>query len=93
MREEILQRLQPIFAEVFEDDGITVTEQTTADDVEKWDSLTHLTLIYEVESEFGMMTSFIVCFLSRGRAACVLVQCFSACSERTVPHQGQQAAP
>jgi len=54
MREEILQRLQPIFAEVFEDDGITVTEQTTADDVEKWDSLTHLTLIYEVESEFGM---------------------------------------
>jgi len=54
MREEILQRLQPIFAEVFEADGITVTEQTTADDVEKWDSLTHLTLIYEVESEFGM---------------------------------------
>ena len=54
MREEIMKRLQPIFAEVFEDESVVVTEQTTADDIEKWDSLTHLTLIYEVESEFGM---------------------------------------
>lgn len=53
-REEILEQLQPIFAEVFEEDDLVVTEQTTAADVEKWDSLSHLTLIYEVEMEFDM---------------------------------------
>ena len=53
-RKEILKRLQPIFAEVFEDENIQLTEATTAADVDKWDSLSHLTLIYEVESEFGM---------------------------------------
>ncbi len=53
-REEILEQLQPIFAEVFEDDTLVVTEQTTAADVEKWDSLSHLTLIYEVEMNFGI---------------------------------------
>ena len=53
-REEVLKRLQPIFAEVFEDENIEVTETTTAAAVDKWDSLSHLTLIYEVESEFGM---------------------------------------
>lgn len=53
-REEILEQLQPIFAEVFEDDALVVTEATTACDVEKWDSLSHLTLICEVEMEFGM---------------------------------------
>lgn len=53
-REEILEQLQPIFAEVFEEDDLVVTEQTTAADVEKWDSLSHLTLIYEVEMEFNM---------------------------------------
>lgn len=55
--EEILERLNPIFAEVFEDDDLVVNEETTAADVEKWDSLSHLTLVYEVEMEFDMKFS------------------------------------
>ena len=52
-RQEVLERLQPLFSEVFEEE-VELTEETTAEDVEKWDSLSHLTMIYEVESEFGM---------------------------------------
>ena len=52
-RNEVLERLQPLFSEVCEEE-VELTEETTANDIEKWDSLSHLTMIYEVESEFGM---------------------------------------
>lgn len=52
-REEILEKVNDIFHDVFDDDSIVVVEETTADDVEDWDSLMHITLISEVESEFG----------------------------------------
>lgn len=52
-REEILAKVNDIFHDVFDDDSIVVVEATTADDVEDWDSLMHITLISEVESEFG----------------------------------------
>ncbi|MDE6686510.1 MAG: acyl carrier protein [Lachnospiraceae bacterium] len=52
-REEILKKVNDIFHDVFEDDSIVVVEETTADDVEDWDSLMHITLISEVESAFG----------------------------------------
>ena len=53
-REEVLERLQPVFRDVFDDDGITVTEETTAADVDGWDSLEHINLVNAVEQEFGM---------------------------------------
>lgn len=52
-REEVLEKVNDIFHEVFDDDSIAVTEETTADDVEDWDSLMHITLISEVEAAFG----------------------------------------
>ena len=52
--EEIFERLKVVFRDVFDDDGITVNEETTAEDIEDWDSLNHITLIDAVESEFGM---------------------------------------
>ncbi len=52
--EEIFERLNGVFRDVFDDDSITVNEDTTADDIEDWDSLNHITLIDAVESEFGM---------------------------------------
>lgn len=51
-REEILERVNEIFVEVFDDDSIVITEETTADDIEDWDSLMHITLISEIENEF-----------------------------------------
>ena len=52
-RQEIFEKLNEIFSDVF-DEEITVTPATTADDIEDWDSLTHITLISEVEDAFGM---------------------------------------
>ena len=52
----IFQELSEIFSDVFDED-IVVTAQTTASDVEQWDSLTHITLISEVEDAFGFKFS------------------------------------
>ena len=51
-RQEILDKVNEIFQDVFDDETITVAEATTAEDIEDWDSLTHITLISEIESEF-----------------------------------------
>lgn len=53
-REEILNQVQDIIREEFEDDSITVTETTTAADVPDWDSLAHLSLMHEIEGSFGI---------------------------------------
>ncbi len=50
----IFKRLNKVFQDVFDDDTITVTPKTTANDIEDWDSLEHITLISAVEREFKM---------------------------------------
>lgn len=52
--EEVMAKLNEIFRDVFDDDSITVTETTTANDIKAWDSLEHINLIEAVESEFNM---------------------------------------
>ena len=46
--------LQPIFAKVFSDPNIIVIENMNAETVDKWDSVTHLTMILEVESHYNI---------------------------------------
>ena len=53
-REEVFERLNEVFRDVFDDEEITVTDGTTADDIEEWDSLEHINLLAAVEQEFGM---------------------------------------
>ncbi len=53
-REEVFEKLNEVFQDVFDDDSITVTDATTADDIEEWDSLEHINLIAAVEQEFGI---------------------------------------
>jgi acyl carrier protein len=52
--EEIKSRLNKVFCKVFKESSLVITEDTTAKDIEKWDSLTHLILISTTESEFGI---------------------------------------
>lgn len=52
-RQEIYSKLNEVFSDVFDED-IVVTDETTAADIEDWDSLTHITLISEVEDTFGI---------------------------------------
>lgn len=54
LHNEIFERLNKVFREVFDDDSITIQENTTANDIEDWDSLMHINLIAEVEDEFGI---------------------------------------
>ena len=53
-REEVYERLNAVFADVFDDDPLTVNDETTAADVDGWDSLVHITLIDAVEEEFDI---------------------------------------
>ncbi len=52
-REEVYERLNGVFQEVFDDDTIWVNDATTADDIEDWDSFEHINLVVAVEDEFG----------------------------------------
>lgn len=56
-RTEIFEKLTEVFRDVFDDGAITVSETTTAADIEDWDSLTHITLLATVEEEFGVKFS------------------------------------
>ncbi len=53
-REEVFERLNKVFRDVFDDDDIIVTETTTSADIDDWDSLEHINLVAAVEQEFGM---------------------------------------
>jgi acyl carrier protein len=54
---DVMESLTRVFREVFDDDDITLTRETTANDVDGWDSLTHVNLILSVESRFGIRFS------------------------------------
>ncbi|MGN0656366.1 MAG: acyl carrier protein [Ruminiclostridium sp.] len=54
MDKEIYERLNSVFREFFDDEEIELDEETTADDIEDWDSLNHITLMAAVEDEFGI---------------------------------------
>ncbi|MBO8450203.1 MAG: acyl carrier protein [Spirochaetes bacterium] len=54
---EILQKLEAIFRDVLDNEEICLTEDTTADDIEEWDSLSHIQLIVAIEKGFGIKLS------------------------------------
>lgn len=51
---EILSKLSEIFREELDNEEINLTAETTANDVEEWDSLSHIQLIVAVEKAFGI---------------------------------------
>ena len=53
-REEILKRVEEIFREELEQSDLVLTDETTAEDVEGWDSLSHVQLVAVMEDEFGI---------------------------------------
>lgn len=53
-RTEIIEKVNTVFRDVFDDDRLLIGEQTTAADVDGWDSLKHISLIEAVEEAFDM---------------------------------------
>lgn len=54
---EIKDRLQRTFQNIFDDSSIQIDTSTTADDIEDWNSLTHIDLIVAIEKEFKIRFS------------------------------------
>ncbi|TLM66157.1 MAG: acyl carrier protein [Deltaproteobacteria bacterium] len=50
----IVEPLTAIFREVFDDEEITLAREMTADDVDGWDSLSHVNLIVTIEARFNI---------------------------------------
>jgi len=53
-RNDILARVQEVFREELELDDLILNDKTTADDVEEWDSLSHVQLVVALEKAFGI---------------------------------------
>ena len=51
---DTLERLQPIFKDVFDDSTLRVERSSSADTIEGWDSLAHVNLVAAIEKEFGI---------------------------------------
>lgn len=74
---EILAAVNEICRDVFDNPTLIINDQTTAADVEEWDSLTHIQLIVAVEKHFNVKftSSEIVRFNTVGDlCACVLAK-------------------
>ncbi|MCZ2355519.1 MAG: acyl carrier protein [Bacteroidia bacterium] len=51
---DVVETLKVVFRKTFENKNLEITREMTAQDVSGWDSLTHVTLINNVESTFGV---------------------------------------
>ena len=51
-QEDILSKVQNIFRDVLDEENISLTSQTTANDIEEWDSLSHIQLVVAIEKSF-----------------------------------------
>ncbi|MCX6906819.1 MAG: acyl carrier protein [Verrucomicrobia bacterium] len=49
-----IEKLNGIFRTVFDNDEINIQPEMTANDVDGWDSLSHVNLILAVEQGFGI---------------------------------------
>ncbi len=48
--DHLYRQLDEIFRDVFDDDSITLTPETTAADIDGWDSVAHVDLIVSIET-------------------------------------------
>lgn len=54
-RNEILEKLTPIFRTAFNDDTIELSEDMTTDDFDNWDSVTQMIIVSMIEKEFNIV--------------------------------------
>lgn len=51
---EVISQIATVLGNVIDEDDLQLEAKTTADEVEDWDSLTHVKLIISLESHFGV---------------------------------------
>lgn len=57
MNTKVMDKLTDVFHDVFEDDELVLTPELSADDVDDWDSLSHIRLILSVQRAFNVKIS------------------------------------
>lgn len=51
-KDEVLEKLAPIFKEVFEDEDLKISMDSNSDNINGWDSLNHIYLVVAIEEKF-----------------------------------------
>ena len=54
---QMIEQLLSIFRNVFDDDDLVISSSTTAQDIDGWDSLAHISLIVAIEKSFNLRFS------------------------------------
>ncbi|MDO5304455.1 MAG: acyl carrier protein [bacterium] len=52
-RVDVYNRLNKVFRDVFDDENINLSDETTAKDIDGWDSFEHINLLVAIEDEFS----------------------------------------
>jgi acyl carrier protein len=52
--DEILAIVTSVFKEILDNEQIVLVRETTAGDIEEWDSLSHIQLVVAIEKKFGI---------------------------------------
>ena len=55
---EIHDEVQKIFRDVFDEEDLVIRNETNADDIDEWDSLSQIRLILAIEKTFGIKFDF-----------------------------------
>ena len=58
-RQEIINKMNSIFCDVFDDDSIKISNNMTSADIEEWDSLNQITLVVNIEKIFDLKLNLV----------------------------------
>ncbi len=53
-RDELMNGVQDIFRDIFDEDDLVIVNSTNSDSIEEWDSLNHINLVSAIEKEFKL---------------------------------------
>jgi len=53
-KEKTFNIVQDIFRDIFEDNDLVINSETTADDIDEWDSLNHINIVASIEKKFSV---------------------------------------
>ena len=57
-KELAFEKVQEIFKDIFDDQGLAIEASTSSNDIEDWDSLNHINLVVAIEKEFKIKFNF-----------------------------------